>query len=103
MATYKQMTQFKDRLLDGVRQVDEVVVNTSAAVAQRIGGVLPSELPGASTLRSLPRPEEMVKSYFDFIERFVKTQRTYSLDLVKAFEPITGKIWKPVRKASQAA
>ncbi len=103
MATYRQMTQFKDRLLDGVRQVDEVVVNTSAAVAQRIGGILPSELPGASTLRSLPRPEEMVKSYFDFIERFVKTQRTYSLDLVKAFEPITRKIWKPVRKASQAA
>ena len=104
MPTYTEnVTQFSDKLLDGIRQVDEFVVNRTSAVTQRIGGILPSELPGASTLRSLPRPEEMVKTYFDFIERLVKTQRTYSLDLVKAFEPITSKVWKPVRKATQAA
>lgn len=104
MPTYTEnVTQLSDKLLDGIRQVDEFVVNKTSAVTQRIGGILPSELPGASTIRSLPRPEEMVKSYFDFIERLVKTQRTYSLDLVKAFEPITSKVWKPVRKATQAA
>ena len=104
MATYtRSMTRFSDKLLDGVRQVDEVVVNATSAAAQKIGGLLPSELPGASTIRSLPRPEELVKTYFDFVERLVKTQRTYSLDLVKAIEPITGKVWKPVRKATQAA
>ena len=104
MPTYTEsVTQFSDKLLDGIRQVDEFVVNRTSAVTQRIGGILPSELPGASTIRSLPRPEEMVKSYFDFVERLVKTQRTYSLDLVKAFEPITSKVWKRVRKATQAA
>lgn len=104
MATYTEnVTQFSDKLLDGIRQVDEFVVNKTSVATQRIGGILPSELPGASAIRSLPRPEEMVKSYFDFIERLVKTQRTYSLDLVKAFEPITSKVWKPVRKATQAA
>ena len=104
MATYTQnATQMKDRLLDGIRQVDEFVVNKTSTVTQKIGEVLPSELPGASTIRNLPRPEEFVKLYFDFLEQLVKTQRTYSLDLVKAFEPITGKIWKPVRKATQAA
>ena len=104
MPTYTEnVTQFSDKLLDGIRQVDEFVVNRTSAATQRIGGILPSELPGASAIRSLPRPEEMVKSYFDFIERLVKTQRTYSLDLVKAFEPITSKVWKPVRKATQAA
>ena len=104
MPTYTEnVTQFSDKLLDGIRQVDEFVVNKTSAVTQRIGGILPSDLPGASTLRTLPRPEELVKTYFDFIERLVKTQRTYSLDLVKAFEPITSKVWKPVRKATQAA
>jgi hypothetical protein len=104
MATYTQnVTQMSDRLIDGIRQVDEFVVNKTSAVTQKIGEVLPSDLPGASTIRNLPRPEEYVKIYFDFIERLVKTQRTYSLDLVKAFEPITSKVWKPVRKATQAA
>lgn len=104
MATYTQnVTQMSDRLIDGIRQVDEFVVNKTSAATQKIGGILPSELPGASTLRNLPRPDEFVKLYFDFIERLVKTQRTYALDLVKAFEPITGKVWKPVRKATQAA
>jgi hypothetical protein len=104
MATYTQnVTQLSDRLIDGIRQADEFVVNKTSAVTQKIGEILPSELPGASTIRSLPKPEELVKAYFDFIERLVKTQRTYSLDLVKAFEPITSKVWKPVRKATQAA
>lgn len=104
MATYTEnVTQLSDKLLDGIRQVDEFVVNKTSAVTQRIGERLPRELPGASTIRSLPKPEEYVKLYWDFIERLVKVQRTYALDLVKAFEPITSKIWKPVRKATQAA
>ncbi len=104
MATYTEnVTQLSDKLLDGIRQVDEFVVNKTSAITERVGGILPAEIPGASTIRSLPRPEELVKAYFDFVERLVKTQRTYSLDLVKAFEPITSKVWKPVRKATQAA
>jgi cysteinyl-tRNA synthetase len=103
MAGYTQnVTQLSDKFIDGIRQVDEFIVNTTSAVTQKVGEILPDELPGASTLRTLPRPEELVKTYFEFIERLVKTQRTYSLDLAKAFEPITGKIWKPVRKAQAA-
>ena len=104
MATYTDsVTQITDRLLDGIRKVDEVAVNATSTVSQKVGGILPNELPGASTLRNLPRPEEFVKLYFDFVERLVKTQRTYSLDLVKAFEPITGKIWKPATNVRKAA
>jgi hypothetical protein len=89
-------------MIDRIRQVDDMAVKAASTVSERVGGVLPKELPGASYLRTLPRPEEFVKAYFAFVERLVKTQRTYSLDLVKAFEPITGKIWKPasVRKAA---
>ena len=104
MATYTEnVTQFSDKLLDGIRQVDEFVVNRTSAITQRVGGILPSELPGASAIRSMPRPEELVKSYFDFIERLVKTQRTYSLDIAKALQPITGKIWKQTSSVRKAA
>ena len=102
MAYTETVNRYSDMLLDGIRRVDEVAVNAAGAVAQRIGGILPAEVPGASTLRNLPRPEEFVKVSFDFAERLVKTQRTYSLDMVKAFQPVFGKIWKPanVRKAA---
>ncbi|MGH2685286.1 MAG: hypothetical protein ACRDJP_07465 [Actinomycetota bacterium] len=104
MATYTDsVTQITDRLLDGIRKVDEVAVNATSSVSQKVGGILPAELPGASTLRNLPQPEEFVKLYFDFVERLVKTQRTYSLDLVKAFQPITSKIWKPATNVRKAA
>jgi hypothetical protein len=103
LATYSQtVNRYADRLIDGVRQVDDMAVSAASAVSKKIGNVLPAELPGADYIRQMPRPEEWVKTYFDFVERLVKTQRTYSLDLVKAFEPITRRVWKPanVRKAA---
>jgi len=104
MATYNStVNQVTDRVLDGIRKADELAVNAASTVSQKVGGILPDELPGADTLRGLPKPEEFVKLYFDFVERLVKTQRTYSLDLVKAFEPITGKIWKQATNVRKAA
>ena len=97
------VNQVADRVLDGVRKVDEIAVNTTSTVTERIGGILPDELPGASTLRNLPQPDEFVKLYFDFVERLVKTQRTYALDMVKAWKPITGKIWKQSTNVRKAA
>jgi hypothetical protein len=97
------VNQFTDRILDGMRKVDELAVNATSTVTERIGGILPDELPGASTLRNLPQPEEFVKLYFDFVERLVKTQRTYSLDIAKALQPITGKIWKQTSSVRKAA
>lgn len=101
MAYTESVSKVGDRVIDGMKKVDQAIVSGASIVAQRLGDVLPNELPGASYLRNLPKPEELTKTYWEFIERLVKTQRTYSLDLVKAFEPITGKIWKqPVRKAA---
>lgn len=97
------VNQVTDRVLDGIRKADELAVNAASTVSQKVGGILPDRLPGSETLRSMPRPEEFVKVYFDFVERLVKTQRTYSLDLVKAFEPITGKIWKQATNVRKAA
>ena len=101
MAYTESVTKVGDRLIDGIKKVDSAIVSGASTAAQRVGEILPNELPGASYIRNLPKPEELTKAYWEFVERLVKTQRTYSLDLVKAFEPITGKIWKQsVRKAA---
>jgi hypothetical protein len=103
MAAYNErVNRISEQVLDGIKKVDRMAVDATSAVSRRIGGILPDELPGAGLLAEFPKPEELVKAYFDFVERLVKTQRTYGLDLVKAWQPITSKIWREpkVRKAA---
>jgi hypothetical protein len=104
MATYNdRVTRISEQVLDGVKKVDRMAVSATQAVTERIGSILPDPLPAARLLSNLSKPEEYVKAYFDFVERFVKTQRTYALDLVKAWEPITGKVWRQPRVRKAAA
>jgi hypothetical protein len=102
MAYTQTMERAGDKVLDAIRQLDEVIVKSVGAATERVAGVLPEELPGAQLAARLPKPEQVVKVYFDFLERLVKTQRAYSQDLVKAMQPIVGRVWKEakVRKAA---
>jgi hypothetical protein len=102
MATYNQtVTRFNDRVIDLIEQVDGIAVNAVSTASEKLGDILPNRLPGADYIRNLPKPEEYVRLYFDLVERLVKTQKTFSLNMAKAFHPITGKIWPAqVRKAA---
>jgi hypothetical protein len=102
MATYSQtITRFNDRVIGIVEQADDLAVNAASTVNEKLGDMLPNRLPGADYIRNLPKPEEYVRLYFDLVERLVKTQKTFSLNMAKAFHPITGKIWPAqVRKAA---
>jgi hypothetical protein len=102
MATYGQnVTRFNDRVVGAIEQVDDALVNAASTAGQWFGNVLPDNIPGAEYLRNLPKPEEYVRLYFDFVEKLVKTQKSFSLNLVKAFQPITSKVWTTqVRKAA---
>jgi hypothetical protein len=102
MATYSQtVTRYNDRVIDVVEQIDGVAVNAASKVGEWLGDILPDEVPGSDYIRKLPKPEEYVRLYFDLVERLVKTQKTFSLNMVKAFHPVTGKIWPAqVRKAA---
>jgi hypothetical protein len=102
MATYSQnVTRFNDRVVGAIEQVDDALVNAASTAGQWFGNVLPDSIPGAEYLRNLPKPDEYVRLYFDFVEKLVKTQKSFSLNLVKAFQPITSKIWTTqVRKAA---
>lgn len=101
MATY-DANKVADRIIDMVGQVDDLAVKAVSTVTDRLDPVLPARLPGADLLASLPKPEEYVRTYFDFVERLVKTQRAYAMNLVKAFQPINRRIWTTaeVRKAA---
>ena len=101
MATYTDsMTQLSDRVIDTVRKADELAVKAVSTTSETIGSILP-DLSG-TFIGQLPKPEEYVRLYFDFVERLVKTQRTYAMDIVRALHPVTEKIWHEakVRKAA---
>jgi hypothetical protein len=101
MATYTDsMTQLSDRVIDAVRKADEVAVKAVSTASESIGSILP-DLSG-TMLERLPKPDEYVRLYFDFVERLVKTQRTYAMDVLRALHPVTEKIWHEakVRKAA---
>src|ERR671925_66498 len=102
MATYSQnVTKLNDRVIGAIEQVDEALVSAASKAGQWLGTALPDSIPGAEALRNLPKPEEYVRLYFDFVERLVKTQKSFSLNMAKAFHPITSKIWPTqVRKAA---
>ncbi len=103
MATYEgTMNKVADRIIDLVGQADDLAVKAASAVNEQLDAVLPETLPGASFLRNLPTPQEYVRAYFDFVERLVKTQRAYALNMVKAFRPINRRIW-PETKVAKAA
>ncbi|MGH2723810.1 MAG: hypothetical protein ACRDI0_06025 [Actinomycetota bacterium] len=103
MATYEStVSKFGDRIIDMIGQADDLAVKAASAVTERLDGMLPEKLPGAEVLSNLPKPEEYVRLYWSFVERLVKTQRAYTMNLVKAFEPINRRIWAEpkVRKAA---
>ncbi len=101
MATYTDSVErLGDRVIDAVRKADDLAVAAAAGASNAIARFMP-DMRG-SALERLPKPEQFVRVYFDFVERLVKTQRTYSTDLVKAIEPVTRKVWDTpkVRKAA---
>ena len=103
MATYESsVSKVGDRIIDMIGQADDLAVKAVSTVTERLDNVLPQRLPGAELLANLPKPEEYVRLYWNFVERLVKTQRTYAMNMVKAFDPINRRIWAEpkVRKAA---
>jgi hypothetical protein len=104
MATYTgTMRKVGDRIVEFVGQADDMAVKGATSAVERLDKVLPQDLPAASFLRNLPTPEEYVRVYFDFVERLVKTQRAYTMNLAKAFRPISRRIWPESRISKTAA
>jgi hypothetical protein len=87
--------EVQEQVLGAVRKSQELtrdaikqVAGTVSAAAEKLPGLpfagkLPSrtELPGAS---ALPKPEAVVSTVFDFLDRLLAEQRKFAEELVKA-------------------
>lgn len=91
-----------DRVIAGVKQVQDMTVNTVSTVTGLVGGFLP-DLPALPLVQKLPQPEAVVKTAFGIAEDVLKTNKQYTLSLVQAVQPVTSKIVPPAKKARKAA
>jgi hypothetical protein len=105
MADYtKQIRDAEDAVLELIKQGEDYVVSTASTWSERIGGMLPElDLPFVD---QIPDPVEMSNLYFRFFGELVKTQQSYTAELLKALSPVTGKFIpaaRPVRKTATKA
>jgi hypothetical protein len=82
----------QDRVLDTIKQVEDVVVTGVATASDAIGTKLPTTLPKMTWLSNLPAPADLVNTYFSFAESLLEANRHYSLALLDAVRPVTTKI-----------
>ncbi|MHB8512846.1 MAG: hypothetical protein ACYDCC_11765 [Actinomycetota bacterium] len=102
MASNAVAEKAADKVISGVKQVQDISINAISTVTGLVGGFLP-DLPSLPLAEKLPQPETVVKATFSIVEDVVKTNKQYALNLVQAFQPLTGKIVPPVRKTRKTA
>ena len=106
MAEYNALLEKAgDRYIAALKSAYGAGVSTVSSVSETIGGWLP-QLPQFPFAERLPKPTEIVKTYFDFVQDLTKAQRDYALGLIDAVAPVTEKVMpatttrKPARRAS---
>lgn len=105
MAEYtKLVSGAGERVISRIKQAEDVAVAAVSQVSGSVGKVIP-ELPSTIVTAKVPNPRVFVEAYFGLLEDLVKTQKSYALNLLKAVEPITGKILPAVktRRTKKAA
>lgn len=85
------ITKAQDRVLDTIKQVEDVVVTGVATAAESIGNALPDSMPKMTWLSNFPAPADLVNAYFSFAGGLVEANRHYSLALIDAVRPVTTK------------
>jgi hypothetical protein len=86
------ITKAQDKVLDTIKQVEDVLVTGVATAAESIGNALPDSLPKMTWLSKFPAPAEFVNVYFSFAEGLLEANRHYSLAMLDAWRPVTTKI-----------
>lgn len=98
------ITKAQDRVLAGVKQVEDLVVTGVSTAAESVGNVIPDSLPKMTWISRFPAPAELVNAYFSFAEGLLEANRHYALALVDAVRPVTTKVLPSsmTRKATTA-
>jgi len=96
----------QDQIVATIKQAQGVAISAVSQVSESLGNVLP-QLPQTSLSQRLPDPAEVVGTTFGFAEQMLQTQKAYTLELLEAVAPVTGKLVpsasrKPVRRNARA-
>jgi hypothetical protein len=81
-----------DKVLETIKQVEDVVVTGVATASESIGNVIPDTFPKMTWISRFPAPADLVNTYFSFAEGLLEANRHYSLALLDAVRPVTTKI-----------
>jgi hypothetical protein len=98
----KMVDEAGDQALSVLSKAQETVVNAVSQASDYVADVLP-DLPKNPLAESIPTPRETASTGFGLAEKFLGQAKEYSLDLLKALEPVTGKIFWNGRKTKKAS
>ncbi len=98
----KMVDEAGDQALSVLSKAQETVVKTVSQASDYVADVLP-DLPKNPLAESIPTPRETATTGFGLAEKFLGHAKDYTLDLLKALEPVTGKVFWNARKAKKAA
>lgn len=98
----KMVDEAGDQALSALSKAQETVVKTVSQASDYVADVLP-DLPKNPLAEQIPTPRETASTGFGLAEKFLGHAKDYTLDLLKALEPVTGKVFWNARKAKKAA
>jgi hypothetical protein len=77
----------QERTLSALRQSQSAVVDAVEGWAKAVESAAP-DLPAIPVLKSLPTPEEVIQTSFDFYGKVLASQREFAQNLVAATAPV---------------
>ena len=98
----KMVDDAGDQALSTIKQVEDAVVSAVGQASDFVADILP-DLPKNPLGETIPTPRETVATGFGLAEKFLASAKDYSLDLLKALEPLTGKVFWNARKTAKKA
>jgi hypothetical protein len=98
----KMVDDAGDQALSALKQAEDAVVGAVGQVSDFVADMLP-DLPKNPLADKIPTPRETTGTGFDLAEKFLSAAKDYTLELLKALEPVTGKVFWNARKTSKKA
>ena len=92
MSYLEMVDKAGDQAISALKQAEDAVVSVVGQASDFVGGIIP-ELPALPLSEQIPAPKEFVETSFGFVEKLVAAQKKYTLALLKALEPVTGKVY----------
>lgn len=91
-----------DQALSAMSKAEDAVVSAVSSVSERVADIIP-DLPRNPLADTVATPRETAKTGFEIAEKFLGAAKGYSLEILKALEPITTKVFWNARKTSKKA